>query len=316
MHNLKELVLNKIKGITREDAAFFFDVHANTIDGWKEGSKIPCDAAQRVLDEIKEVAALPPKELPWKENSNMIIGMPIHREVEPYTMACLFHLLWRHGRKIGIDLEVQSDVVRARNRLATRFMKSPAEWLFMVDDDMVLPVGNDQLYYRMMGKGLEDISGAFAGFDIITRLLSHEKTLIGGLYYGKSVNDVAQYAEAFHDEGENDMALTAPFDSVMPTKWVATGALLIHRTVFEAIEYNYPDVVTENDKIENGYFSPIRPGVGEDVSFCTRALKSGQQPYVDMGCVCGHIGKKTFSGNVGLREYRAVKETLARKQQA
>ena len=35
---------------------------------------------------------------------------------------------------------------------------------------------------------------------------------------------------------------------------------------------------------------------GEDVTFCTRALKAGHQPFVDLGCLCGHIDGNTVFG--------------------
>jgi hypothetical protein len=34
--------------------------------------------------------------------------------------------------------------------------------------------------------------------------------------------------------------------------------------------------------------------MGEDVQFCTRAKQAGHQPYVDFGCVCGHIGHHIY----------------------
>ena len=310
MHNLQEIVISKIRELGLENAGEYFGVSHNCCYEWRERrTKIPCHAAQKVLDEIYEDKKKPSADLDW-EGSNLTIGMPIHREVEPYTMVCLFQLLWRHEKKIGLDVEIQSDVVRARNRLATRFMRSTAEWLLMVDDDMILPVGRESLYYRMMEKTYEDIPQPFSSFDIITRLTSHELPLVGGLYFGKSHGDVAQYAEAFQSDKEHDKALTAPFDSVFPTRWVATGAMLINRRVFQKIEDHFPDVVTDDSRLENGYFSPIAPGVGEDVSFCLRASKAGIQPHVDMGCVCGHIGKKTFSGKIGVDEAKKTMEMV------
>lgn len=35
---------------------------------------------------------------------------------------------------------------------------------------------------------------------------------------------------------------------------------------------------------------------GEDQTFCARALKAGHQPYVDLGCICGHVDGSVVYG--------------------
>ena len=116
-----------------------------------------------------------------------------------------------------------------------------------------------------------------------------------------------------------------------PTKWVATGCLLVHRSVFEDIDKKFPhlnknffspsehdlisrvesmDAVIKDNSIpheqrlakvsallETGRLlsnTNSRVGVGEDVIFCTRAASAGHQAYVDMGLVVGHIGSEVF----------------------
>jgi hypothetical protein len=115
-----------------------------------------------------------------------------------------------------------------------------------------------------------------------------------------------------------------------PTKWVATGCLLIHRTVFSDISKKYPH-------LEGGWFSPSehdlvagvngalaalqsnsdpqdrvlkalslladcqaradavsKLGTGEDVIFSLRAAAAGHTPHVDTGLVLGHVGNYVF----------------------
>lgn len=133
------------------------------------------------------------------------------------------------------------------------------------------------------------------------------------------------YAEGIAYLDEAAAARRAPVDQVKPTKWVATGCMLIHRRVFLDIDAKFPelkqryfspsehelltasrdaqDLLTKGDTdgasaalsrgLElSGKNSPL--GLGEDVTFCVRAAAAGHQPHVDMAVVCGHIGTEVY----------------------
>jgi hypothetical protein len=63
--------------------------------------------------------------------------------------------------------------------------------------------------------------------------------------------------------------------------------MLVHRRVFEDIAKTYPD-------IDGNFFHPIDGKVGEDISFCIRAKKSGHPTFCDLAVPTFHVGYKTY----------------------
>jgi len=301
--NLDDYVREKIEQMTPKGCVSFFTnpktkkpITVTTALNWqKEGAVIPTWAAQLVLNEqVKFVT--PEGEVASWEKKNLIIGLPFYKSTNPHTLFALMCLQDKHHPKIGFDIITRTMIVQARNILATRFMKTTADWLLMIDDDMVFPCGRADLYTNRFGAKADE---PFASMDIVSRLLSHKKPLVGALYFGRHENGRAQYAEALADDAENRYAHDAPYNELKPTKWLATGGMLIHRSVFEAIEKKFPDIMSDkNDNTTgNGYFTPIAANCGEDMSFCTRASDCDIQSYVDMGCMMGHIGSKSYWGH-------------------
>lgn len=167
-----------------------------------------------------------------------------------------------------------------------------------------------------------------AGLNTIDRLLSHGKTLVGGLYFGRWVHGKPVYAEGSESKAEESFCRRSPQDLVKPCRWFGTGCALINRSVYLAIEKQFPHLARKPDGSGGNWFTSsehdltnsvaeaVRQleqgdidgaieslktgqkrsrqfsglGVGEDVVFCHRAAQSGHQPHVDLGLVCGHTG--------------------------
>jgi len=203
----------------------------------------------------------------------------------------------------------------------------------MFDNDMVFPFGDAEFFN---GVTRFEFPKAFAGLRTIHRLMSHGKTLIGGLYFGRQPEGKPMFREGISDPEVAKYVHSGPQDKILATRWVATGCMLIHRSVFEAISKKYPDLgdhwfsPSEADLLEAVKLARARlqtseatveeidqilldaltqakanskPGTGEDVTFCIRAAAAGHQPYVDLGLVCGHIGDSTYGPfNTGAKE--------------
>jgi len=216
-------------------------------------------------------------------------------------------------------------IVHSRNKLAAGFLQTKMEWMLTIDDDMVVPFGNAQLYNSFTGFNLPE---RFAGLNVVDRLLSHNKTLVGAFYRGRWPKGNGMYGEG-HDPEELKFLKRGPHDLIKPTRWVGTGCMLIHRTVFLDIEKNFPHLARDADGKGGQWFTSsehdlraafesvrdnqdtaqamkiIRDaadkakrhssmGMGEDVQFCVRSAQAGHQPHVDIGCVCGHIGSYCY----------------------
>lgn len=277
---------------------------------------------------MSEVAiSYPPQQL-VTYGKRVLIGLPWQKTVNPLTAFCISRLV--DTRRCAVTLNHgDAFVAHTRNAIVDVLLGSKLEWVLMVDDDMILPTGDANVFRSYTGFQVDD---KFAGLNAIDRLMSHGKTLVGALYFGRqSQNSPPVFNEGMSNKEIASYARRGPHDELRATKWVGTGCLLAHRTVFEDIEKRFPNLArvdgkdgqwftsTEaslrlsTEKICGELQSNLTPagaykaandlnhaialskaenprGCGEDVAMCLRALSSGHQPYVDMGLRCGHIG--------------------------
>jgi hypothetical protein len=207
--------------------------------------------------------------------------------------------LAKHGfQKIGWKWKLGDAMIyHSRNYLADLFLKTEAEWSFWVDDDIIFPIGHSSII-REFTNIPASYPQRLLDIDTLPHLLRQNKPLIGGLYFGRNINGKAQFAEG-KAPGMHRNLLNPEFTGVLPTYWVATGLMLIHRSVFTAIQEACPEIAP-GEKIapEDGYpyitdywdyFGPMA-GRGEDVSFCSRAKKAGIQTHVDTSIRAFHVG--------------------------
>lgn len=261
----------------------------NAVQKWQSGAaNPPLWVAQFVLDHVEYELQSFDGNLPW-EGERLRICVPCTRGIGAKTAKTLQFLSNLHKGKVGLDVEENTLVDIARNRLAHRFMQSEAEWLLFLDSDMVPPCGS---YGQMKAWGME-VPTKFGAFDIITRLITREKPLISGLYFDRHGNGKGMYHEAINDEKEAAWARNGPYDTVKPVKATGAGCLLINRTVFEAIKHTCGDDIAPKVNGIYRYFEPL-PGVGEDFSFCARARTAGHATYLDAGCLVGHEGSFVY----------------------
>lgn len=260
------------------------------------------------------------------EGRNLALLLPWYKTVNPITALGLLAMVDR--LKMGVIMaHGDAYIAHARDTLAQQFLdKTVCDWALMIDDDMILPFGNAAAFNAFTGF---NFPAQFAGMHTMNRLLSHQKTLVGGLYFGRQVGGLPMYGEGVSLPDEAAAARKGPVDVVKPTRWVATGCMLVHRQVFLDIDEKYPE-------LKRRFFSPGEAdlvgaakkasvllsqgdthaalvalneglvlansnsptGLGEDVTFCVRAAAAGHQPYVDMGLVCGHAGQKIYGPGV------------------
>jgi len=256
----------------------------NTVSGWKNRLQAPPIAvAQMVLDDNPIRIQDPNTLFP---DAKIYIGSCVYRDVSPWTYKATHVLRHRYGERLGLLVEAGTDLPLKRNRLVERFLKTDADWLLWLDDDMAPPIG----YPSESAKWGAKFDPSWNGVDVLERLMSHEKTFVSALCFDRGGAGVPMFAEGRNDPtiAEN-IRSTTPRDELRATDWVGSGCALVHRKVFEDIHQKIPDIRTP-DHIPDGYYTALGHGYGEDTSFAIRAKESGHQPYVDLGCVCGHAG--------------------------
>lgn len=263
----------------------------------------------------------------------VLVGLPWQKITNPMTAFCIMRLV--DTRRCASSLRFgDAFVPHTRNSIGTAFLKSDLEWLLMVDDDMLLPVGSTEVFRAHTGF---DFPEKFMAWNALDRLMSHGKTLVGALYFGRqSKNDPAVFNEAAGNKQINDFLRRGPVDELRQTRWVGTGCMLIHRKVFEDIEKKFPRLARKNGN-EGNWFTSTEAGLlerlealrdrflgkrlggeeayellaglekslalakqentlglGEDVSFCLRAAEAGHPAFVDLGLRVGHIGNHCY----------------------
>lgn len=216
---------------------------------------------------------------------NVFIAIPIHRnwsrESETYlkknisrpssvwklqTLACLYE---------------ESLIQRARHNLMLQFLESKADYLFFMDDDIVM-----------------------ISEDTIETLVKSNKDIIGGVYIMKKPPHVPVIMP-FEPEYPNILSMTQPFK----VRYTGCGCMLISRKCVEkvstAFKYPFECYETEIEKILNGEVtSTERIYLSEDWAFCDRANSLGFSTWIHPLPVLGHLGTYAFS----LRDWYNMKE--------
>lgn len=192
-----------------------------------------------------------------------------------------------------LDWESGVNVASARNAICEKFLaKSQAEWLWMLDTDMVFKP------------------------DTLERLLAQadpEKApIVGGLCFGV---DKGQYFPTLYDlTGTEEDVQFVRYDEWQPEAMMqvfATGAacLLIHRTALERIRaFQTPNRPTPGFSDAFPWFQETDFNgrvMGEDITFCLRAGTAGMPVHVNTAVQIGHMKTHalTVDGYLGQRGY-------------
>ena len=270
------------------------------VSGWEDGRKTQPTLPQLSAllaydpDPINAVKPLVPE--PTAPGGRLAILMQTNRQIHWQTMQSIMKLY--DSAKIQCLINYSNFLVRGRNVLARKFLQTDCEWSLWVDDDMILQCG-DAAWFKAASQ-CPQYPTTFAGINTVGALISSGKTLVGGCYFARQPGGRALFNEAYATPEANLVAHNGPRSDVLPTKWVATGCMLVHRSVYEDIirQALAPRLSPEEERgygYEFGFFDQLSSGLGEDQSFCSRAEKAGHQPHVDFRVMPAHVGQSSFS---------------------
>lgn len=187
-------------------------------------------------------------EANW-EGKQVAILQPFYREVNPLTHFSLMTLLDRAKMKIIMKYG-DAFIVHSRNWLADRFVKSEIPISFWADSDMVFPCGNAEWFNSVTGAGF---TAEFAGKHTLNRLMESGKSVVGGLYCGRSKSQKPMFWSS--DPGDYEIAKSGPRDLVKQVDGVATGALMVRREVYLDIRKKFPELAPQMAGDDWHYFS-------------------------------------------------------------
>lgn len=163
------------------------------------------------------------------------------------------------------SLNVTGDILvqYARERFADSVLEMDADYLLMIDDDMLAP---PDLFYRLVAND-KDICGALA----FTRNPDHKPVIYDVIEGFDPVTKKDYYINKF--------AMNYPRDTLVECDAVGFGAVLIKRKVIEAMK--------------TPRFMGLT-GCGEDITFCYKAKKLGFEVWMDTRVKLGHLGAPTI----------------------
>lgn len=174
----------------------------------------------------------------FAHQEKVLISLPWYKSTNAVTAFALAALADKRRTSLSLCAG-DAFVAHSRNTCADIFLASEYPWQLTLDDDMIFPFGDAKAFKQYTG--FRSMPDQFAGLNTLDRLLSHKKTLVGALYFGRSpYTSRAMYAEGCNNPAEAKLAHSAPVDQVKPTRWVATGCMLIHRQVYLDIEKKFP----------------------------------------------------------------------------
>jgi hypothetical protein len=173
-----------------------------------------------------------------------------HRKVSPrysFSLNCTGEIL----------------VPYARDLMARQVIAQGADYLFMIDDDMLAP---PDLFFRLVEND-KDICAALA----FTRNPDHKPVIYDAIEGHDSLTGQSYYRTKF--------AMNYPRDSLVECDAVGFGAVLIKRRVIEAL-------ASKDEALFMGLL-----GTGEDITFCIKARKLGFSVWMDTRLKLGHLGE-------------------------
>ena len=253
-------------------------------------------------------------------NAKISIGVPYYGQLSGEWTFQTMQLAAGIAKEHTLCDIIASGVMTAdhnRNLIAEEFLKSDAEWLLWIDSDTIVPGG------------------------AVERMLSHGRTLVSGMYYGKNEphNPIAYhiYNGAF---APVDQTTRWEVGEILEVDATGMGCMLTHRSVYEDIKKNYrvmqghggnvhlihnDDFVEQdlqlqlynkavnnvwNEKLTEPKLKDLRFPFfmvehvrTEDMFFFEKTARVGHKPVLDTSVECGHLRFTPFRG----ADYRNLK---------
>lgn len=250
---LQDLVVDRCNTLGIDAAAEFFGVSPGLIKQWQAGSKSPSLAAVEMV--FQQPPPLAAGFAPQWEGKQIFLAMPCYKSADPRTLFTILGIWDRE--KFGASVKYgDAYIIHTRNILMRDFLSTGVPAVLNIDDDMILPMGHADWFNYHTGLNLPV---KFAGLHTPTRLKSHGKSIVGGLYFGRSRRGRAIYYEAMitNDAGnrENALAHKAPFDEIRPAWWTGTGCLYFTREVLLDIQKTHPHLAPQHSTEPWHFFS-------------------------------------------------------------
>ena len=199
----------------------------------------------------------------------ILIAVPTYESIQPATFKSIYGLD-RCGQWVVFDYSQGYDVATARNRIANEAKSEQADYVLMVDNDVILP--SEALRFLLdepvdvcLGFYAHRWGNVYDGRTNVCRLGEYNYTDMYKVDEIRSLRESGVKREKIHGGG--------------------LGCALIRTDVFERIAYPYFSWTHYQDGNV----------LGEDLNFCERCKEQGIPIFFDPRVGCEHLFR-TFKG--------------------
>ena len=194
----------------------------------------------------------------------ILIAVPTFENIYPDTYKSIYQLdIGDHD--VIFDFVRGYDCAHARNAIAQEAIDESADYVLMVDNDVVLPP------------------------DALMNLLEHNEQVVLGFYAIRNKKQQYDGRASVFKTGEVDFKKAFSAQEMtkyreagitaLPVHGGGMGCALIKTSVFERLEFPWFSWVQYKDKRV----------LGEDLYFCDKCNNNGITVYVDPRVCCGHM---------------------------
>lgn len=293
-----------------EECQKFYERSQQTLKNWCQNpATIPLGAIIKFLERTPDIRddiieVLEPHfdadneggswSFPNRGKTSVMVCAPI---LERPTLPFMWTLLYLAKKyELGFDVQADTRIERSRNVLAKRFLESNAMWSLWIDCDMAAPIANGNWFRWITGS--TNISNESCGYDVLERLISHRKPIVGGVYASRQYHGQLVIQPEIKPRSHEDKILANQIrrgqgQGLAAVDWLGFGCALVHREVFLDIQRKFPHLAPA-DELSPWRFFHVEGDEGEDEAFCNRARACSIPVWLDTQLICGHLGNMAF----------------------
>ncbi len=203
--------------------------------------------------------------------SRIVVGIPCFGDVpvEVYEDHCRMFAYFNRRypeHDFYFALKTKSEQFRARNAIIRSALAVNADYVLMIDDDMIFDYNET----------VNADCGKVESYEFLRKLIAHDVDLVGvlyvtrgGLYEPVALNKAGDLYQKI-DWGDIN------YDGLTPVDSIGGGVMLMKTSLF--------------DKINLPVFEPELK-YGTDIQLCRKAQDVGVQPYLDASIQVGHLSR-------------------------
>lgn len=213
-----------------------------------------------------------------KSKDRVVVGWIDPGLVDGLFAISMLNLYTARMERVSSMIRIGGSLLsRQRNELVTAFLDAnDAEWLFIIDsDETITPEAFDKICAAAHEK---------------------ERPIVAGLYFGAFPGELHPTPVPMilrrNERGTYDSIDDFPANGVIPVDAAGTGALMIHRSVLEAMRAASNDSPMAAHEAGKWCWFKDMPvageWVGEDIYFCIRARDLGFPIHAATGARLAH----------------------------